>query len=203
MTYTTEALAQFAKEAMAHQSLDNDEVLNVRWATQDPNPAAQKREARKIEEQAADAIRKALPDYFVADAEGRDPEAKRRRKELGNFGLDGYEATDQVWFDSEKAARALETNQNSAALEAAPQQPLIEAANGSLEYGANGSSGLLGSSTLAAIEQFKARYGGLYADENESPRTSTNQPLVSYGEEDEKGAGKPLVDYGEEEDDEW
>lgn len=30
MTYVTELNAQFAKEAMMHQSLDSDEVLNVR-----------------------------------------------------------------------------------------------------------------------------------------------------------------------------
>ena len=60
VTYTTESFAEFAKEAMAHQSLDDEETLNVRWATVDPNPASQKREARKIEEQAADAIRRAF-----------------------------------------------------------------------------------------------------------------------------------------------
>lgn len=30
VTFTHEMNAQFAKEAMMHQSLDNDEVLNVR-----------------------------------------------------------------------------------------------------------------------------------------------------------------------------
>lgn len=64
VTYKTEALSQFAKEAMAQQSFDNEEILNVRWATVDPNPASQKREARKIEEQAADAIRRILPPEF-------------------------------------------------------------------------------------------------------------------------------------------
>ncbi|KAG9713241.1 pre-mRNA-splicing factor cwc2, partial [Aureobasidium melanogenum] len=48
VTYVHLANAEFAKEAMAHQPLDNNETLNVRWATVDPNPQAQKREARKI-----------------------------------------------------------------------------------------------------------------------------------------------------------
>ena len=30
--------AEFAKEAMFGQCLDDTEVLNVRWATEDPNP---------------------------------------------------------------------------------------------------------------------------------------------------------------------
>eukprot|EP00644_Phytophthora_capsici_P010906 jgi/Phyca11/14776/fgenesh1_pg.PHYCAscaffold_9_\ len=32
--------AEFAKEAMSNQSLQSDEVLNVRWAFDDPNPVA-------------------------------------------------------------------------------------------------------------------------------------------------------------------
>ena len=32
---------EFAKEAMAEQSLDHDEQINVRWAYDDPNPRAQ------------------------------------------------------------------------------------------------------------------------------------------------------------------
>ncbi|KAI6785081.1 Pre-mRNA-splicing factor CWC2 [Emericellopsis cladophorae] len=98
ITYTNEANAQFAKEAMAHQSLDSDEVLNVRWATADPNPMAQAREARRIEEQAADAIRRALPAEFVAEIEGKDPEARKRRKIESSYGLEGYEAPDEVHF---------------------------------------------------------------------------------------------------------
>ncbi|ODV94226.1 hypothetical protein PACTADRAFT_30049, partial [Pachysolen tannophilus NRRL Y-2460] len=51
--YKNELNAQFAKEAMAHQSLDRGnekECLNVRWANEDPDPEAQRREKRKREE---------------------------------------------------------------------------------------------------------------------------------------------------------
>lgn len=98
VTYSNEANAQFAKEAMAHQSLNGDEVLNVRWATDDPNPLAKVREKRRLEEQAADAIRKLLPAEYVAEIEGKDPEARKRRKEDSSFGLEGYEAPDDIWF---------------------------------------------------------------------------------------------------------
>ncbi|KAK3325414.1 hypothetical protein B0H66DRAFT_123393 [Apodospora peruviana] len=104
ITYTNEANAQFAKEAMAHQSLEHDEVLNVRWATEDPNPMAKKREARRIEEQAAEAIRRALPAEFVAEIEGKDPEARKRRKIESSYGLEGYEAPDEVHFARGKNA---------------------------------------------------------------------------------------------------
>ncbi|RFU25523.1 hypothetical protein B7463_g10807, partial [Scytalidium lignicola] len=97
VTYATEAIAEFAKEAMAHQSLDHDEILNIRWATPDPNPLAQAREARRIEEQAAAAIRASLPLDYVVEIEG-DRETQKRRKIEGSFGLQGYEAPDDVWF---------------------------------------------------------------------------------------------------------
>ena len=43
-----ESAAQFAKEAMACQSLDNDEILNVRWATEDPNPQQKTAERERL-----------------------------------------------------------------------------------------------------------------------------------------------------------
>ena len=41
VTYRLRCTAEFAKEAMAEQSLDHDEQINVRWAYDDPNPKAQ------------------------------------------------------------------------------------------------------------------------------------------------------------------
>ncbi len=94
VTYVHENSAQFSKEAMAHQSLANSEVLNVRWATQDPNPLAAARDAKRAEEQAAIAIRRALPKEFLEELEGGG-EAKRSRLD---FGLEGYQPPDEVWY---------------------------------------------------------------------------------------------------------
>ncbi|CAK9056212.1 Pre-mRNA-splicing factor CWC2, partial [Durusdinium trenchii] len=44
--------AEFAKEAMANQTLDHDEILNVNWAHEDPNPVAQE----AIKRSNADAV---------------------------------------------------------------------------------------------------------------------------------------------------
>jgi len=98
VTYSNEANAQFAKEAMAHQSLDHNEILNVRWATTDPNPMAQAREKRRIEEQAAAAIRQALPEEFVAELEGKNKDASKKRRIEGSFGLRGYEVPEEIWY---------------------------------------------------------------------------------------------------------
>lgn len=109
VTYMNEVNAQFAMVAMAHQSLDHNEILNLRWATQDPNPLAMAREKRRLEEQAAEAIRRALPAEFVEEMEGRDDgDGKRRRLTEGTFGLQGYEAPDAIWYNRDKLLAAPE-----------------------------------------------------------------------------------------------
>ncbi|EED77096.1 predicted protein [Postia placenta Mad-698-R] len=99
VTYVSEFNAQFAKEAMACQSLDNDEILNVRWATEDPNPVSKVQEKRRLEDMGREAIQarmdpriidavravRALEDGAIdEDEQGQEeedgaPEAKRRR----------------------------------------------------------------------------------------------------------------------------
>ncbi len=176
VTYTNEANAQFAKEAMAHQSLDHSEILNVRWATVDPNPLAQKREARRLEEQAAEAVRRALPAEFVAELEGRDPEARKRKKIEGSYGLQGYEPPDEVWFARTKELEAAgdETGQ----LEA-PEQPLMIEGGGSTAQQEVGGSGIFSSSTVAALRGLS----GNNVTTKQAPQASG--PLVGYGSDDE------------------
>jgi len=93
--------AQFAKEAMACQSLDNDEILNVRWATEDPNPVSKVQEKQRLEEMGREAIQarmdprivdavraiRALEDGEPLDGDEQEqedgsPPAKRRRLEI-------------------------------------------------------------------------------------------------------------------------
>lgn len=49
-----------------NQSLDDDEVLNVRWATEDPNPAAKVYEYERLVELGHKGIGARLTDDFVA-----------------------------------------------------------------------------------------------------------------------------------------
>ena len=106
VTYKSELSAQFAKEAMACQSLEGDEILNVRWATEDPNPVSKATEKRRLEVIGQELIQgkvdphvihamravRALEDGDVLDEDGylledgageetAEPEAKRRRIE--------------------------------------------------------------------------------------------------------------------------
>lgn len=198
ITYTTEGNAQFAKEAMAHQSLDHDEVLNVRWATADPNPMAQAREARAIEEQAAEAVRRALPAEYVAQIEGRDPEARKRKKIEGTFGLEGYEAPDEVLFARGPNAvnplgrlgNELE-DQQRLMLEGGYAEQHYEEKERYIENGQQGyeqppqlqlqppqqeSQGIFSSATLAALQSAKGTVSA-----NTAKRPAPSGQLVDYG----------------------
>ncbi|EME43334.1 hypothetical protein DOTSEDRAFT_72676 [Dothistroma septosporum NZE10] len=190
VTYVHLTNSEFAKEAMAHQSLDHNETLNVRWATVDPNPVAQKREAAKIEEQAAEAIRRALPASYVAELEGRryegaDPEEERKRRKIeGSFGLKGYDAPDHVWYAAEKARieggeqpKMLENGQTEEDDEDGPL--LIGNGNAQAQQPPT-NTGLLGASTLAALQGFKASANG----EKKAPDKPAG-PLVAYGSDSE------------------
>lgn len=187
VTYTHLANSEFAKEAMAHQSLDHNETLNVRWATVDPNPVAQKREARRVEEQAAEAIRRALPASYVAELEGRryqgaDPaEERKRRKIESGFGLEGYSAPDDVWYARERA-RLDATNEvkmlqdgdaDDNDQEDAPLQ--VENFNKPAEV----NNGLLGASTLAALKGFKTMPANV--DKKAPDKLNGGGALVGYG----------------------
>ncbi|KAG5997290.1 Pre-mRNA-splicing factor [Claviceps pusilla] len=185
ITYTNEANAQFAREAMAHQSLDHDEILNVRWATADPNPMAQAREARRVEEQAAEAVRRALPAEFVAEIEGKDPEARKRRRIESGYGLEGYEAPDSVHFARGQNAVNPIGRQGFETVDY--QEPLM------LENGAQTSSsaappatstarapddgsGIFSGSTLAALSKAKMAV----APKLHAAAAAPSGPLVSY-----------------------
>lgn len=178
---------------MAHQSLDNDEVLNVRWATADPNPLAQKREARRIEEQAAEAIRRALPAEFVAEIEGKDPEARKRRKIESSYGLEGYEAPDEVHFA--RGPNAVNPRGREGYELEQEQRLMLEAGEGQGEHEALPEpeqepeqpaqpvqqSGIFSSSTLAALAAARDKPAPPTAETKPEPAATTRSgPLVSY-----------------------
>ncbi len=175
ITYVNEANAQFAREAMAHQSLDGNETLNVRWATADPNPLAQKREARRMEEQAAEAIRRALPAEFVAEIEGKDPEARKRRKIESSYGLEGYEAPDEVHFA--RGANAVNPRGREGFELEDDQQLLLEDAQehqAPQEEAPHQEDGIFSSSTLQALKAAQV------AVASKAKPVVSSGPLVSY-----------------------
>jgi hypothetical protein len=174
VTYSNEANAQFAKEAMAHQSLDHNEILNVRWATQDPNPVAQARDKRRVEEQAAAAIRAALPAEFVAELEGKDRGAAKKRRIEGSFGLTGYEAPEEIWY-----ARGDNAVNPAGRIEAGQEQMLLEV--GSLQQQQQQQKekeeekqiGIFSSSALQALKGLREGGGArIISKKEEAPSTA-------------------------------
>lgn len=194
VTYTNEANSQFAKEAMAHQSLDHNEILNLRWATVDPNPLAQKREAARIEEQAAEAVRRALPADFVAELEGREtPEMKRRRLTESGFGLEGYEAPDEVWYARSKQLEQADQAAKGA-IEGPPKRLYLENSSAATEE-SNGQTeqkvieeenkdegGIFSSTTLAALKAHDTNGSSTMKQTASAP---SGGPLVGYGSDDD------------------
>ena len=153
---------------------------------------AQKREARKIEEQAAEAVRRALPEEFVREIEGRDPDAHKKRRIEGGFGLQGYEAPDDIWYAATKAKAEAEKVQDVTQLENDEERYLIEEdatpeeeMGGEATYTAT-EEGLLSQSTLAALKNYATQNGGkLGPSRKDATRVAPTGPLVGYGSDDD------------------
>lgn len=119
VTYVSEASAQFAKEAMSNQSLDHGEILNVRWSTEDPNPAAQRRHRQQIEQEGQKRIAECMTDEqrealcarsHLENAEAGEPDpdvSKRLRIEAGDEDAKGAE------MDEDELARLIDENQRN------------------------------------------------------------------------------------------
>jgi hypothetical protein len=138
---------------------------------------AQKREAQRIEEQAAEAVRRALPAEFVAELEGRDLEARKRKRIEGTFGLDGYEPPDEVWYARN---RELEEAEEMRKLEPPGEPYLVESAPAAQQPEDDNDEGILSRSTLAALKGFTG-----VSIRTEPKSQSRVGPLVAYDSDDE------------------
>jgi hypothetical protein len=58
--YTQRCYAEFAKEAMLNQSLDQNEIITIKWANDDPNPRASERTSLENEKLIVDAVMKRI-----------------------------------------------------------------------------------------------------------------------------------------------
>ncbi|ORY75780.1 hypothetical protein BCR37DRAFT_383914 [Protomyces lactucae-debilis] len=176
VTYLHQHSAEFAKEAMAHQSLASDEVLNVRWASQDPNPQAAERDARRAEEQAAAAIRKVLPAAFLAELEGSAHGGKRKRED---FGLEGYRPPDAVWFQRGQGAV-----NPAGRTEGSQEAKRIEVGDGQEEEVEEQSTGIVGGRALQALKQLQERKAASPVVK-QPPRPAKKPALVAYDSDEE------------------
>ena len=175
VTYLNEYNAQFAKEAMACQSLDNDEILNVRWATEDPNPTSKVAEKRRLEEVGREAIQ--------ARMDPRILQAERQLKALE----DGVVLEDDDGdYDVEEANDMDAQGEDENGAHGAKRRR-IEPPH--LEQQPPASAGLLSADTLEGLKYFaeiRKRTGG--------PSVATAKPTAAP-------VGISLGDYGSDDDD--
>ena len=141
VTYKLRCTAEFAKEAMAEQSLDHDEQLNVRWAYDDPNPKAQAIRLRNNAQimlaamAAKGHIPNELPPDEFYDEWGDEPHSKRPRVEGEGGGSSSTPMTREEHAqqladaESQREAEAAEAEAEAlkAAEEARQQQAISEA----------------------------------------------------------------------------
>ncbi|KAJ9071343.1 Pre-mRNA-splicing factor [Entomophthora muscae] len=78
--YTKRIYAEFSKEVMANQKLDRKEILNVRWATEDPNPGSKEEFQQLSEQMVYQALTKDLPAEYSAPSETQDEEQENPSK---------------------------------------------------------------------------------------------------------------------------
>ncbi|KAI9328764.1 hypothetical protein DFJ73DRAFT_648834, partial [Zopfochytrium polystomum] len=183
--YKTRISAEFAKEAMHCQAMDNNEILNVRWATEDPNPRASAISKRKAEEQVMEAMKGSLPiigdrgtimdyqAYYQTDAAGNPlvagaaaaASAKRLQLEgaVGSAppsgkaqgGPAGWDTAHGFFYASNEQAALVSAD---ALDQAGPQQPVLYSTGWDVE--ALEQAGNSGASLDAATRVYKQRADG-------------------------------------------
>lgn len=84
ITFRTEPQAQFAKEAMQNQSLDENDVLVIRWANDDPNMEAQLEEKKRLEQLAIKTVRDLLREKEAVPVveEPEEPQEQPQKRPL-------------------------------------------------------------------------------------------------------------------------
>ena len=95
--------SEFAKEAMAGQSLDHGEILNIRWAYDDPNPMVQK------------AIQRANEDAMLAAMAAQERATKMREGGGGGSGSAPLALQDGAGTSSASSASSSSSSSTSRA----------------------------------------------------------------------------------------
>lgn len=169
MTYVSEFHAQFAKEAMACQSLDNDEILNVRWATEDPNPVQKVAEKRRLVDMGQEAI-KARMDPRIVDA----MRAVRALEDGVEVDDDAEDLDDYKEPESKRRRLGLESGDVRSGTPSPPPP---------------NTAGLLSADTLEGLKYFaqiRSRHGFPPAQQRQPPLPSnTGLGLADYGSDEE------------------
>ncbi|PLW25250.1 hypothetical protein PCANC_22977 [Puccinia coronata f. sp. avenae] len=176
VTYVSELNAQFAKEAMMCQSMVDEEVLNVRWATEDPNPAAKRSEHARLVKMGSERIASKLNPELVEAVAALD----RLEREGSDAGLKRTHTADEPESGIKRVR-----NDSPPLPPLPPPEPVADTAVAILPA----HQGLLSS---AAIEGLRSLAANSHAQKilNPSPsnaqqqKTSPLAGLADYGSDD-------------------
>lgn len=92
--YRWEVLAQFAKEAMQAQSLGGGEILQIKWAHEDPSAEARKEEQNRVNNEAIELVKGLLKQQVNDETEQSNDETEQDKDETGHGDDDNYEEND-------------------------------------------------------------------------------------------------------------
>jgi len=177
---------------MACQSLDNDEILNVRWATEDPNPTQKVAEKRRLEELGQEAIRTRMdPRIVKAMRAVRALEEGVLVDDEGEF-IDDANGNKRRRLEIEDGDTSSEDNEGSPppppppALEKSPEQVPSQTQP----------QGLLSADVMEGLQYFAQirKKNGSYPQAKALPPLPPPRPPLLSG-------GLGLGDYGSDEDD--
>lgn len=164
---------------MACQSLDNDEILNVRWATEDPNPVQKVAEKRRLEVMGQEAIQSKM-DHRIVDAM-RAVRALEDGVEMddGDVEVEAEELQDDA--EPEAKRRRIEHGPANSASPSPPPQ----------EEAPPNPTALLSADTLEGLKYFaqiRQRHAGNAPQQQRAPAPAktTGLMLADYGSDDDE-----------------
>jgi len=168
VTYVSELNAQFAKEAMMCQSMVDEEVLNVRWATEDPNPAAKRSEHARLVKMGSERIAARLNPELVEAVEALD---RLEAEEDGSDGPQKRTPANEEEDDDASSRDAKRTRHDSPPLPPLLPPPQPAPAPLPLQHGILSSEAIQGLRALAASSHAQ----------KVPPKTSPLHGLAEYG----------------------
>ncbi|EST05265.1 RNA recognition motif domain protein [Kalmanozyma brasiliensis GHG001] len=186
VTYKYEANAQFAKEAMLNQSLDHNEIINVRWSSDDPNPAAQKRNLEQMRRQGEKAIMAGMSTQAIEAQQAlralqalEDPTAQNEGEKRRRIAQANHDEEMRRLEEENERGWAELAQERQAALAAAETSQAQVAASAGTTSKANGSRSLLNSEAISNLASLQT------TGKAKPPPTTGLGSLAAYGSDSE------------------
>jgi RNA recognition motif-containing protein len=209
VTYKTRANAEFAREAMMNQNLENNEIINVRWATADPKAIANRLDAQD------DQAEQERVDRILAQTQGGQDERQESESELPAEFTSVKRDIDEDGFDQASVKRVKADQEEEAKEEAKEEATTYEYTQEDYNNYYYQQQAYYEQQQQEAEEAEKADSGGIIPQNilanlkslanNKSPIITSNKTSTAPAAADKKPAAAgglgSLADYGSESED--